>query len=107
MQSTQNVHGNCDEQLIWKIEAHLSALKSEISISITDTRPNTHQGSHMSWKSWKSPGFFFALEKPLKSFQISQLSWKLSAIPGNFRILLQLQCLCMYKALILFLIHQC
>ena len=93
MQSTQNVHGNCDEQLIWKIEAHLSALKSLVNceISITDTRPNTHQGSHMSWngwKSWKSPGFFFALEKPLKSFQISQLSWKLSAIPGNFRILL-------------------
>ena len=65
------------------------------------------QGSHMSWKSWKSPGFFFNMEKSLKSIQISQFFWKLSAIPGNFRIPLQLQRLCMYKALILFLIHQC
>ena len=34
---------------------------------------------------------FFDLEKFLKSIQISQVSWKLSAIPENFRIPLQLQ----------------
>ena len=47
MQSTQNVHGNCDEQLIWKIEAHLSALKSLVNceISVTDTRLNTFRTS--------------------------------------------------------------
>ena len=73
-------------------------------------RSKFEQGGHMpwnSWKSWKSPGSFFDLEKSLKSIQISQFSGKLSAITGNFRIPLQLQCLCMYKALILFLIHQC
>ena len=57
----------------------------------------------MFWKSWKSPGYFFDLEKSLKSIQISQFSRELSGIPGNFRIPLQLQCLYMYKALILFL----
>ena len=62
IQSTQNVHTETvNEQLIWKIEAHLSALKSltNCEISIIDKRLNT---------------FSDTLNHVLKNLEVSQSS---------------------------------